>query len=300
MPGWFRGSSTGERPVTLRLTLLMDRTTADAAVRSAARLRVTVALAGGAVLLALGFAWAAAVRSVEAYAQTQALQAEKQRLEELSQAASGLAHETRNPLGVIRGGLQKMLLNGSPSPAASDRPKIKLLVEECDRVTSRINQFLAYARPQTAQMDVVAVKPLIEELCALLQSDLETTDVRLLPQIDGGCEAIVADAGLLRQVLFNLLQNAIAFSPAGEAVEVRVAKSQSNDVVIHVADRGPGVPEEMTAQLFSPYATTRPGGAGLGLAIVRRLAKEQHWTVRYEGRPDGGSLFLIEGIRVAT
>ena len=205
-PGWMRGSSVGERPVSLRLTLLMDRTAADEAIRSASRLRVAVALAGGAVFLAVGLAWASAIRSVEARAQNQALQAEKGRLEELSQAASGLAHETRNPLGVIRGGLQKMLLNSGPPSANGDRSKIRLLVEECDRVTSRINQFLAYARPQTANMEVVTVEPLIEELGVLLQSDLEDAGVRLLPRIEDGCGTVVADAGLLRQVLFNLLQ----------------------------------------------------------------------------------------------
>jgi signal transduction histidine kinase len=299
-PAWLRDMAADENPLRLRLTLLLDRTATDLAIRSAAQLRITVAVAGAAVLAAIGLAWIAGMRAIRAQAQTQLLQAEKERLEELSQAASGLAHETRNPLGVIRGGLQKLLRHGDVTQAPNEGPKLKLLVEECDRVTSRINQFLAYARPQPAEMGAVSIQPLVEELHTLLQPDLEAKQIRLRLRAEDNGDAISADANLLRQVLFNLLQNAIAFSPPGEAVEIEVLRRPANVMAIRVADRGPGVPQHEAPRLFAPYFTTRADGAGLGLAIVKRLAKQQGWSVRYEDRPGGGSLFMIEGVRVAA
>ncbi len=299
-PGWARDLEVEGQPLELQLTLLMDRSAADAAIRSAANLRIAVVLAGGVVLAALGVAWGAMLRSVEARTQTRLLRVEKQRLEALSQAASGLAHETRNPLGVIRGGLQNLIHNGSPSSPSAVRPRLRLLLEECDRVTARINQFLAYARPQSADLQAVSLGHLIDELGILLQPDLEAAEVQLRPRIESGCESVVADANLLRQVLFNLLQNAIGFSPPGEIVEVQVTRGPSGTATLRVADRGPGVADDMVGQLFSPYATNRSGGTGLGLAIVSRLSQEQGWTVRYEDRPQGGSLFMIEGVRVAA
>ncbi|QDU55701.1 sensor histidine kinase [Aeoliella mucimassa] len=299
-PGWGHNLGEESHPLELQLTLLVDRTAADAAIQSAAHLRVIVVVASGVVLAALGLAWRALVKSMESQSQTVLLKAEKKRLEDLSQAASGLAHETRNPLGVIRAGLQTIIGNGSDGSMRDYRPRLRLMMEECDRVTSRINQFLAYARPQAAELKPVALVPLIEELQMLLQPDLEGADLELRLKVDSGCEVVQADGNLLRQILFNLLQNAIAFSPAGETVEVQVARSSGNAIRISVADVGPGVDDKLVESLFSPYSTTRQGGAGLGLAIVSRLSQEQGWTVQYQQRPEGGALFTIEGVRGAS
>jgi signal transduction histidine kinase len=303
-PGWLRDDASQESDVRLRLTLLMDRSAMDGAIRSAAVMRLTVSLVGAAALAAATLAWLATVRAIQAHAQTRLLQAEAERLEELNVAASGLAHETRNPLNVIRGNLQRLLKKGDAE--RSDLSAVPLLIEECDRVTARINQFLTYARPQSARMTTVIVEPLIEELRTLLQGDLEAKQLTLRLQTEAPTIALRADPNLLRQVLFNLLQNAIAFSPAESAVVVHIRRRQADRVAIEVADQGPGVAPERVARLFTPYNSTRSDGAGLGLAIVKRLAAEQGWTVRYEDRPQGedgpagGASFVMEGIRVAT
>ena len=298
-PVWMRDPAEIGEPVRLQISLLMDRSATDQAIRGAAQLRLMVAGTGAALLAAVALAWLAAVRAIQVRAQNELLQSEKQRLEELSQAASGLAHETRNPLGVIRGGLQSILIHGQRASGDDQASKLQLLLEECDRVTSRINQFLAYARPQAASLEAVDTQALFAELQVLLQPDLEAKQLQLQVRADAACGVVLADANLLRQILFNLVQNAIAFSPAGEAIDVQMVKRQAGTVTIQVADRGSGVPAEEVGRLFSPYFTTRADGAGLGLAIVKRLALEQNWTVGYMDRSDGGSMFLIEGVRVA-
>ena len=108
--------------------------------------------------------------------------------------------------------------------------------------------------------------------------------------------SIRADRELLRQVLFNLLQNAIQFSPRGDVVRITMRRLPNGRYRIQVADRGPGVPEDAVDSLFTPYFTTRPDGTGLGLAIVRRIAAAHGWEASYAPRPDGGAVFTLDGI----
>ena len=89
---------------------------------------------------------------------------------------------------------------------------------------------------------------------------------------------------------------AIGFSPAQGTVEISVLAGDDGHARVEVADRGPGVAEEDVEQLFSPYFTTRSDGTGLGLAIVRRIAAAGGWRAGYSPRPDGGSIFWLDGI----
>jgi signal transduction histidine kinase len=107
---------------------------------------------------------------------------------------------------------------------------------------------------------------------------------------------IHVDREMFRQALFNLIGNAIQFSPAQGVVEISIEIGQHGRGRIEIADRGPGVPAAAADQLFSPYFTTRPDGTGLGLAIVRRIATAHNWEVGHEPRPGGGSIFWLNEI----
>ncbi len=170
------------------------------------------------------------------------------------------------------------------------------MVEECDRITARINQFLAFARPVTPDLSPVPIRSLVEELRMLLEPDLEASGVTLLTNELPADVTVQADAELLRQALFNLLQNAFEFSPPQGIVEVRWSPDPQGGCRLDVCDRGPGVAREDEASLFSPYFTTRPGGTGLGLAIVRRISVAHNWRTSYRPRTDGGAVFSLEGL----
>ncbi len=205
-----------------------------------------------------------------------------------------MAHETRNPLGLIRGWTQRL----SQSNLASDEQKrqAKAVIEECDRVTSRINQFLAFARPCKPKLDSVDISKVLDELAVLLEPDLGAKSLSLdfdaLPQ----GETVRADRELLRQALFNLVQNAVHFAPDGGVIEIAMCSGQDGGKRIEVADRGPGVDAEAVELLFTPYFTTRSDGTGLGLAIVRRIASAHGWQAGYTPRPGGGAIFWLDGI----
>ena len=144
----------------MRRILLLDRTRADEQCRRAAWSRSSVAVAGSLLLLCVALVWRTTVRLAAAKG---VLEAETRHLRELNQAAAGLAHETRNPLGLIRGWAQRLaedkgvrtpLCEAPDGPFRQMSPDPFFLVEECDRVTARINQFLAFARPSEPQLEV--------------------------------------------------------------------------------------------------------------------------------------------------
>jgi two-component system sensor histidine kinase FlrB len=172
---------------------------------------------------------------------------------------------------------------------------VAAILEECDRVTTRINQFLAFARPPLQHLGTVDCEVLIEELRAVLDPDLREKQLCLRWEISPSSRFIQADRELLRQILFNLLSNAIAFSPPSEVVEVRILPDGPKSWRIEVHDRGPGVPEANREHLFRPYFSTRPGGTGLGLAIVARICEVCGWKVGYQSRAEGGTCFYMVG-----
>ncbi len=274
--------------VVLNRTGMMDQ------VYREARNRILIFALGTLLLIAVGAVWQFTVRLAQFEGTTRVLQAETRHLRELGQAAAGLAHETRNPLGLIRGWTQRLVNAGLPSD--DQREQADAVLEECDRVTARINQFLAFARQAEANIGSVVVEELVQELQTLLQSDLDAAGLTLETIRLYQPSAIQADRDQLRQVLFNLLQNAIALASQGSSITISMCNGQRGTLRMEIADQGPGVPEEILDSLFEPYVTRRPGGTGLGLSIVRRIAAAHGWDVGYRPRTQGGSVFWIDGI----
>jgi len=274
--------------------LVLDRTRYDQFCRNAAKSHALVAAAGAIVLVCVALAWWASVRAVNARARARLLEIEADHLRELSQAAAGLAHETRNPLGLIRGWTQRLADADMDTPQRQEHARA--VIEECDRLTARINQFLAFARPRQPAPELLDLARLLDELATLLQPDLETKNVALKREVPPSVATVHADRELLRQALFNLLQNAVQFSPEGETIDVVVVPGQNSDCRIEVADRGPGVAEQDVESLFTPYFTRWPNGTGLGLAIVKRIAVLHGWQAGYRPRPGGGAVFTLDGI----
>jgi signal transduction histidine kinase len=272
--------------------LVMDRSGADAAIRRAAWTRGSIVAAGWSVVLCVALMWLASVRLAEARGKARTLEMEARYFRDLSQAAAGLAHETRNPLALIRGWTQRLADSGAN--CADGRRQAQAIIEECDRLTARINQFLAFARPSEPKLERLDPAELIEQLAALLEPDLSAKNLTLARPTTG-CQ-ILADRELLRQALFNLLQNAVQASAENQIIHTTVICRRDGRVRIEVADCGPGVSPEASEKLFMPYFTTRAGGTGLGLAIVRRIAAAHGWEVGYTPRSGGGAIFWLDGI----
>ena len=183
-----------------------------------------------------------------------------------------------------------------------DSPKLRehatSIIEETDRVTVQLNEFINYSKPRETQMAPVQVARLVADVARTLLPDLEEKRIQL--QQPDSTLSIEADEQLLRQALFNVLLNATQAVASGGRIEVRLTPSGPREAVLEISDDGPGVPAADRALIFKPYVTMRPKGAGLGLAIVAQIAAAHHWEVTCAAHEPRGAVFRFSHLKVAA
>jgi signal transduction histidine kinase len=211
-------------------------------------------------------------------------------------AAAGLAHETRNPLNIIRG--QAQMISKQEDAPAGIREKSRAIVDEVDKVTVQLNEFINYSRPREVHRLVLALHSAINEVVRALGYDLEEKKVHL--EIKGESLSIEADEQLLRQVLFNLLLNAIQAVDVGGAIEVVTGKENASEAFLEIRDNGPGVPPERRQEIFKPYVTTQQNGTGLGLAVVQQIMAAHGWEIECVPNVPKGAIFRVQHVKLAT
>lgn len=267
-------------------------------IRNDLRQRLFLALIGLVAVGGLALLYRQMSRSSELELQLVRAEAMNNHLREMNLAAAGLAHETRNPLNVVRGLAQ--LLARNPEDAAKAQETSGRIVDEVDRVSNRLNEFIAYSKPREPVLAPVDVRALLDELGEALRTDCE--DRRAEWRNEVAASEIMADEGMLRQVFFNILMNALQAIPEGGIVRMRAERDErTGELRIAVADSGPGVPEEIRNDVFRPYVSARDKGTGLGLAVVRQIAVAHHWQVSCGSSADlGGAEFVVSGMRVAN
>jgi signal transduction histidine kinase len=180
-------------------------------------------------------------------------------LKEMNLAAAGLAHETRNPLNIIRG-LAQMISKQADAPAEI-REKSRAIVDEADKVTVQLNEFINYSRPREVRRSPLALSSAVSEVVRALGYDIEEKRVQV--EIKGEPLSIEADEQLLRQALFNLLLNAIQAVDPGGIIQIIMGRPNASEAVLEIRDNGPGVPADRRKEIFKPYFTTQPKGTGL-------------------------------------
>ncbi len=224
-----------------------------------------------------------------------AIEREK-RLEELARLGAGLAHETKNPLSLIRGLAQGWLTR--PGAGQDLRREAQQIVNEADRVVGRINSFLLYSRLPEPKVQTVALASVLDDLVGLFQDEARSKGVTLkLLAVSTG---ILADLDMLRQVVVNLLANALAFCRSGDTLEIALLPDLSGDSgkgTLCIRDTGSGIAPEDLPRVTEPYFTRRPGGTGLGLAIVRQIAEAHGWQLDIQSSPGQGTSVRIVGLR---
>ncbi|MDA8088191.1 MAG: ATP-binding protein [Nitrospiraceae bacterium] len=255
----------------------------------------------------------------------------RRRLSSLGEMSAGLAHELRNPMAVISG-YSKMLskipagqasegqtpagqvaVRGHsdvqpagqvvPAPDGAGKEKISemqrqaaLAIEkEVAAMNSIINGFLSFANPGTPAFETLDRQRLAGILKTCLDAALAgVAAVRAsLSVCEEGFFTIKADEILLKQTFMNLIQNAVqAMAPEGGRLDIDVCRKE-NEVLISVADTGPGIPEQMRQKVFLPFYTSKEGGMGLGLAIVHSIIQSHFGSIEVESSGEGAT-FLIK------
>lgn len=222
---------------------------------------------------------------------------ERDRLAALGEMAAGLAHEIRNPLGAIKGAAQCL----EPSRLPGEEGEfLEVIVEEVNRLNGVVTAFLDYARPLKQNFGPTDINEVVTRTIRLIQNEIPP-NVQLKLELGEWLNKVEADAEQLKQVLINLVQNAIhAIGTSSGKIYVRTLRPErfsdfrgAETVEVQVSDTGAGIPLDQQLHIFVPFFTTKQKGTGLGLAICQRIVKNHQGTISVQSRVGEGSTFTI-------
>ena len=212
---------------------------------------------------------------------------EQAALAQLGKMAAVVAHEVRNPLAGMRGALQMMgkrLADGSREQSIASE-----IIVRIDTLNGIVQDLLQFARPREPVFAPVALERVVGETISLLRQDPNLAELDVHVAVDA---IVSADAEQLKLAILNLLMNSAQAMQGRGRIDVT---SQLNDVAVElrIADRGPGIPDEVRQRLFEPFFTTKHRGTGLGLATTRRIFEAHGGKIDLRCPPEGGTVAVI-------
>ncbi len=223
---------------------------------------------------------------------------ERDRLAALGEMAAGLAHEIRNPLGAIKGAAQCL---DPTKMQGEDGEFLDVIVEEVNRLNGVVSAFLDYSRPLKQHFGPTDLNEVVTRTIKLIQTEIPER-ITLEVELHEALNKVDADAEQLKQVLINLVQNAVqAFDHGPGTISIRTTRLErfsefraiGETVEVHVQDDGPGIPPDQQLNIFVPFVTTKQKGTGLGLAISQRIVKNHGGTISLQSRMGEGSTFVV-------
>ncbi|MBI2956112.1 MAG: response regulator [Acidobacteria bacterium] len=221
---------------------------------------------------------------------------EREKLAQVGQLVSGIAHELNNPLTAVTGYAQLLLTSSLPPRV---REKAERLAQEAERAGRIVRNLLLFARRGKAERQVLELNEVLERTLALRAYELKVQNIQVVRDYAETPPVVVADPHQLQQVFLNLLLNAehaIRSQPEHGRLTLRArGPSAAGRVEVEIADTGPGVPPDLLPYIFDPFVTTKqPGeGTGLGLYISRLLVREHGGDIRVESTA-GGATFVVD------
>ncbi|MFN0061989.1 MAG: two-component system sensor histidine kinase NtrB [Myxococcaceae bacterium] len=213
----------------------------------------------------------------------------------LGALSAELAHEIRNPLAAMRGAAQMMGQEASdpnsPSRSSSTGRLAAILVRESDRLAGLVDNFLRFARPPEPKLGACDLKGVVEDIVQMLGSDPLADGIRIGTVLEP--VMAMADGDQIRQVLLNLLRNALLAAARGGAVRIGVEHA-AGMARLRVWDSGGSIPAADIERIFEPFFTTRHGGTGLGLSAAHSIVRAHKGTIRVSSSVSDGTEFVVE------
>jgi signal transduction histidine kinase len=301
-PPWMRGMSDADFKALAAkrelhgLVLVMSTENFRAAATHDWWLRCIIGFFAGISALGVGLAWRNLARTAELQIRLVRASEQNSHLKELNLAAAGLAHETRNPLNIIRG--QAQMLARTAGASADAQEKSRIIIGETDKVTAQLTEFINYSRPHEVRRAKVSPAAIASEVVRTLGFDIEEKKLHI--EVGGENIFVEADEQLLRQVLFNLLINAIQAVGENGKIQFAISRAEKNEAVMEVRDDGPGVTAANRLEIFKPYFTTHQKGTGLGLAVVQQIVHAHGWDIACHPNEPRGAVFRLSHLKVAA
>jgi two-component system NtrC family sensor kinase len=227
--------------------------------------------------------------------ESQLIQSEK--MAAVGQLVSGVAHELNNPLTSITG-LAEFLLE-QPAPGPRDRDHLQVIRDQAERARRIVRNLLTFARQGPAEVEAFSLNALVEPTVALVNYEVKLREIHLELSLDPSLPMLVGDRHQIQQVVLNLVTNAIQAvqqNPPERPRRIAITSGTDGDMLwLRVADSGPGIPEDVVPQIFTPFFTTKdPGqGTGLGLSISYRILEGHGGALTFEHAPGGGAVFAL-------
>lgn len=219
---------------------------------------------------------------------------ERDRLAALGEMAAGLAHEIRNPLGAIKGSAQ-MLTELEQGQDGGQGELLDIIVGEVNRLDSVVGSFLDYARTPILDAQYTDVNAIVDQTMRLMGSACEQAGVTWTTQLDADAAPVQVHPDRLKQVLLNLVRNAVQAMDGGGTLHLGTRPHQVEDASgklrgcteVRVVDSGPGISERVMTNLFVPFVTTKTTGTGLGLAISQRIVRSAGGHIEVQSSGEG-------------
>lgn len=214
----------------------------------------------------------------------------RDRLHALGEVAMGLAHEIRNPLGIIKTATQ--LLHRRADLPETDKRHLEYVVSEVSRINDLITDFLDFAKPSAPMRSTQLARPLVDELIGFCAPELASHNIDVRIDDQAPAATLYADARQLKQAGLNLIVNAIDAMPDGGRLTVAIS-SDSSFTVISLSDTGQGIEPDMLERIFTPFVTTKASGTGLGLAKVFSIMESHDGRIECVSEKDAGATFTL-------
>ena len=217
------------------------------------------------------------------------------RLSALGTLAAGIAHEVRNPLVSIQTFFQL-----APERLHDEEfftTFLSMTANEVKRISNLITELLSFARSPTRSLGAISVNEVAERVMTLLEPETRKHELTLTRALSADVPLVYADADQIKQVLINLVLNAIQATPPGGKIWVtsRAVQDQGETFGrLEIRDDGRGIPEERLTDIFNPFFTTKDKGTGLGLTIAHRIVTEHGGFIRVESKEGRGSSFSVD------
>jgi signal transduction histidine kinase len=257
------------------------------------RLRRTLLVVGGTtvgLVIVLTFVYVEYARRL---ARVRAALQRNETLSAMGRMAAGIAHEIRNPLGIIKNTAQ--LLREEMQEARLDTRLVEYIPQEVDRLDQTLTGYLDFARDAPLRREPVDLCRLVRRTLRLMEPDFRQAGVRFQDNLDAmGPVELRLDAHRMQQVFLNLFLNAVQAMPDGGELTVSVEGKGGPDVRVEIRDTGVGLDPAKARHVFEPFYTSKPKGSGLGLSVVQKIVHEHGGRVRLESRPGEGARVVLD------
>jgi PAS domain S-box-containing protein len=220
--------------------------------------------------------------------QTNLLIRESDKLSLVGQLAAGIAHEIRNPLTSLRGFIQLLQYKSE-----DNREYCQIMLSEMDRINLIVSEFLILAKPHMVQYTVRDINQIISQVATLIGTQAIINNIHLDTKLTEGLPSISCEENQLKQVMINLIKNAIEAMPNGGTITVETGMHDSEHLYIRIIDEGKGIPPERLNKLGEPFYTTKEHGTGLGLMVCYKIIENHLGKLLVHSEVDQGTTFEI-------